>query len=144
MGLLDSLFGNSGTTQTISSGSGTEASVGKANTTGTKKGTETKGFDVSEDAVNKIVADVLAGTGGLADIFGQQAGAGVYSATAAKQATGDLVSKIVGEVAKLNAKETTTYDIKEETAATEEGNKTATENITGREKTKGGILGFFS
>ena len=142
--LTDALFGNSGKTTGHTTVDATSSQLATGTQTGTKTGTESKGLEIDQAAVDKIVQDILSGESGLADIFSQEAGAGVYASTSAKQAAGDLVSKIAGEIAKLQAKEVTTYDVKEET---EQEQKATSEQLTDtdtRSKTKGGILGFFS
>ena len=85
-------------------------SVTNAATKSATKGTTTKGLDISDMAVAKIRNDMLAETGGLADIFAKEGASGLHNSTVGKQAAGDLSSKIVGEIAKLRAKEVTSVD----------------------------------
>lgn len=60
-------------------------------------------LDISDEAIDKIVSDILSGPEGLASIFGGEQVAGIFDSSVAAQAAGDLTSKIVGEIAKLRA-----------------------------------------
>jgi len=77
---------------------------------GTTKGTTTEQLNLDQQAVTKIINDILGGSQGLASIFSDQNVSGLYGSTVSKQAAGDLVSKLAGEIAKLTAKKTTTTD----------------------------------
>jgi hypothetical protein len=114
--LLGTLFG-SGTSGSQTT-SGKQTSTFDSRVTGTKTGTDKKYLDISDEGVDKIIADILGGTGGLAEIFSEQGAAGLYDSSVAAQASGDLVSKLAGEIAKLTAKEVTEYDTEEVAAKT--------------------------
>ena len=106
----------------------------EAETKATRKGraVTTEQLDISEEGLQKIVADVLGGTEGLADIFSGEQLQGLYDTTAAAQAAGNLVTNLAGELAKLTAKHVTTVEEEEE----------ALEKAKGRERgTGGGLLG---
>ena len=92
-GALGDLFGTS------------QSGKQSASESGTSKTTEKYTF--SQDALDKIIKDVLSSEGGLADIFNEENISGLYDSTVAKDATGNLVAKIIGEVAKLQATKTT-------------------------------------
>ena len=93
-GALETLFGSS----TSSSQSGTT------------KGTVTEQLEIDEEGIQKILQDILGGTQGLASIFSEEQVAGLYSGSVAAQASGDLLTKLAGEIAKLTAKKTQTAD----------------------------------
>lgn len=114
---LETLFGSS----TDISGTGA--------TKGTTKGTQTEQLNVDQQAITKIINDILGGPQGLASIFSDQNVSGLYGSTVSKQAAGDLVSKLAGEIAKLTAKKTTTTD--------QATNQSTTQNQT---QDKGGAL----
>jgi hypothetical protein len=80
-------------------------STGSTLTEGTQKGKTktTEQLLVDEEAINKLVADMLSGTGGLADIFSEENVAGVFGSSVGAQASGDLLSKVAGEIAKLTS-----------------------------------------
>lgn len=109
-------FGGSSSTE------GTEASGIKEGTS--KKFREEK-LEISDEAVDKIIADVLGGAGGLAEIFQGEQTAGIFSSTVSAQAAGDLASKLAGEIAKLRAVKTVseedefeeTFDTRERTTS---------------------------
>lgn len=93
-------------------GGSTEGVVGKerTRTDGTRSGTTRESLDISDEAVEKIVADILGGAGGLAEIFQGEQTAGIFSSSVSAQAAGDLASKLAGEIAKLRAVKTTAED----------------------------------
>lgn len=76
----------------------------------TTSGIRTQQTELDQKAIEKIISDVLGSESGLAGIFGGEQGIGVYNSTAAAQASGDLVTNLVGELAKLTSKTTTTDD----------------------------------
>lgn len=92
-------------------------------TSGTKSGltttdeTITKQLEVDKEGILKYIGDILSGNQGLAQIFSQESGAGLYGGSGAKQGTEDLLAKIAGEIAKVTGKETST---KTGTVGTEE------------------------
>lgn len=122
--LIDSLFGSS--SSTLESGTSSQAGIAtssQANLYDTlvsqaKGGTETSYLEIDQEAVDKILADLLGGTGGLADIFSKQGAAGLYSTPMAAQASGDLIAKTAGEIAKLTAKQVKEFDTTEATSKT--------------------------
>lgn len=71
------------------------------------KGLTRESLEISDEAIEKIIADVLGGAEGLASIFSTEQTAGIFDSTVAAQAAGDLTSKIIGEIAKLRAVKTT-------------------------------------
>jgi len=92
------LFGTS--SEQSGSGSGTSLETSDITTT--------EAIEVDEAGILKMINDILQGTGGLADIFGAEAGAGVFDSSAAKGGTEDLLAKIAGEIAKVTATKTRT------------------------------------
>lgn len=127
-GIIGGLFGND------TSGTTNSNVTAKTSTTGatTKVGTEKEYLAITEAGLNKIVADVLGGANGLADIFSEQGSAGLYSSSVASQAAGDLVTNLAGELAKLTAKQVKEYNLREtankkETATSRTRGTTSTE-----------------
>lgn len=68
-------------------------------TTGTV--TQREQLKLDEEAVQKIIEDVLSGPQGLASIFQGEQTAGIFDSSVAAQAAGDLAANLVGEIAKL-------------------------------------------
>lgn len=104
---------------------------GSTSGTSTTTGSTTERLDISQDAINKIIEDVLGGAEGLAAIFGGEQNAGIFDSSVAAQAAGDLASKLVGEIAQLTAEKTTTQE-----QETTQASKTKT-------KSKGLLGGLF-
>jgi hypothetical protein len=77
----------------------------KTSEKGTKKTTGTvtqrEQLKLDEEAVQKIIEDVLSGPQGLASIFQGEQSAGIFDSSVAAQAAGDLAANLVGEIAKL-------------------------------------------
>lgn len=92
-GALGDLFGTSQSGKQTTSESGTSKT--------------TESYKLDQNALDKIIKDVLSSENGLADIFSEENISGLYDSTVAKEAAGDLVAKIIGEVAKLQATKTT-------------------------------------
>ena len=75
-------------------------------------GQSTDRLKISQQAIDKIIADVLGGADGLASRFQGEQTAGIYSSSVAAQAAGDLTANLVGEIAKLTAeREQKTADV---------------------------------
>ncbi len=74
------------------------------------EGTVTESLDISQEGVDKIIQDILSSEQGLAAIFGAENTAGIFNSSVSAQASGDLLSKLAGEIAKLTAKKTTATD----------------------------------
>lgn len=89
----------------------------------TKSGTVTEQLDIDEAGVQKILQDILGSEQGLAAIFSGEQASGLFGSTVAAQASGDLLAKLAGEIAKLTAKKVTTTDLKEEDVSTSETEK---------------------
>ena len=77
---------------------------------GTASSTQTQQLELDEDAVTKIISDILGSESGLANIFSKENAAGIFNSSVGAQASGDLVSNLVGELAKLTGKTTTQRD----------------------------------
>ena len=87
---------------------GTSASQ---STSGTTKGSVTESLAIDQAGINKILQDILGSEQGLASIFSGDKTAGVYNSSVSAQASGDLLTKLAGEIAKLTAKKTTATDM---------------------------------
>jgi len=96
----------------ITSSTGARAGSFTSGESGSRSGVSgevgTERLKLNQAAVNQIIQDVLGGAGGLAEIFGGEQTAGVFNSTAAAGAAGNLVSKLVGELAKVTAEKETT------------------------------------
>lgn len=65
---------------------------------------------LEQAAIEKIIADVLGGTEGLASIFAGEQTAGVFGSSVAAQAAGDLAANLVGELAKITGERVITEE----------------------------------
>lgn len=75
---------------------------------------------LEDEAVAQIIRDVLSGAGGLASIFAGEQTAGIFDSSVAASASGDLVAKLVGEIAKLTGETVTSGDFTQDTAFSKE------------------------
>ena len=69
--------------------------------------TTARGLDISEDAVTKILSDLLSGDLGIANIFTKENVSGLYDSTVAKRQADNFLASVIGELAKLQATEFT-------------------------------------
>lgn len=114
---------------------GTGAS-GKGTTSGTTSVKSEEQLILEREAIAKIIEDVLGGAQGLGSIFGEEQVAGIFDSSVAAQAAGDITSKLVGELARLTGRKTTTSETKaDQTTKQESGEEGLIETI-------GGFLGF--
>ncbi len=95
LGGLETLFG--GTKKSFIKGNATSESTSNIS------GENRDRLDISDEAIDKIVSDILSGPDGLASIFGGEQTAGIFNSSVAAEAAGNLTSKITGEIAKLRA-----------------------------------------
>ena len=79
----------------------------KISGSGSSSGTTKQRLEIEDEAIERIINDVLGGAGGLAEIFSGEQTAGIFDSSVAAQASGDLASKLVGELAKLRAEQVT-------------------------------------
>jgi hypothetical protein len=86
-------------------------------------GTKTERLNLDQNAIEKIIADVLGSESGLASIFAGEQQAGIFDSSVAAQASGDLVANLIGELAKITGERVVTTD--------------ATESVKTKGKTKG-------
>lgn len=92
------------------------------------KGTQTSQKVLNQDALNKIITDVLGSDQGLAALAQGENVSGAFGTTAKTQLAQDLVSKLVGEIANITAPTITTTDQaqKQESSTQQSGKKKAT------------------
>lgn len=83
-------------------------------TTGRSTARQTEQTILDEAAIAKFIEDVLGSAEGLASIFGGEQSVGLFDSSVAAQASGDLVSKLVGELAKLTSQRVTTQEAEQE------------------------------
>lgn len=86
----------------ISTGLFGEDVAGSSNVTGTTKegGVQTERLFFNQDQLTNIVERALQG-GSLANIFTEEDVAGIFNSSVSKQAAGDVIAQITGELAKL-------------------------------------------
>jgi len=92
--------------------------------------TGTSQLKIDKEGIMAFIDEALSGAGGLAEIFGKEGAAGIYSSSVAKQEAGDLLGQIAGELAKLTGVTETT------------GTETGTVKTKGSSKSKSLSLGF--
>ena len=80
-------------------------------------GTQTTQIIIGQEAVNKIIKDVLGGDQGLAALAGGENVAGLSGTSVKTMLASDLVSKLVGEIAKVQATTITTTDQRQDTSS---------------------------
>lgn len=73
-----------------------------------RTGQQIETVDVDEEAINALINNILGGSQGLAEVFSADSAAGIFGSTVAAQASGDLLAKVAGEVAKITATRTIT------------------------------------
>ena len=107
--------------------------------------TTSRRLDISDEAIDKIVADILGAKSGIAAIFSEENIAGLYDSTVAAQASGDLVANLVGEIAKLRAVEVTDRDLTRRELGTKavEGSTDSAFDAGGASGLLGSIGGLF-
>ena len=118
MGDHSSSFGSSfgditGALGDIFGSSESSSESGSSTLTGSRKGT--KRLKIDQIAINKIIEDILGSNEGLAAIFSQEQGAGLFNSSVGKKGVEDLLAKVAGEIAKLTAVEEITDDIDQTT-----------------------------
>ena len=89
-------------------------------------------LDIDEAGILRLIDKALEGEGGLAEIFGQEAGSGLFSASATKKGTEDLLAKIAGELALVTGEKVVTGSA---------GKNINVESTTTQEQESGGALG---
>jgi len=118
------------------------ATSGRTSGTTTTDTTQTERLKLDEEAVQKIIQDVLGGAEGLAGVFSQEQAAGVFDSSVAAQAAGDIASKLVGELAKLTAEKEATQIGTQTTRTTQEQEQADEGLLEGPLKKIGGVFGF--
>jgi len=101
---------------TISALYGEEISTnvtGSSTKTATGDAAATEQFVVDQDAIDKVISDILGGNEGLAAILSEEQGAGIFESSVAPDAIGELVAKVAGEIAKLTGTTTQTQTFTE-------------------------------
>lgn len=68
------------------------------------RGFRTEQLVLEQEAIDKIVQDVLGGADGLASIFAGEQTAGIFNSSVSAQAAGDLAASLVGEIAKITGR----------------------------------------
>lgn len=80
-----------------------------ASSTQTTKGNSstTTGSNISDEGMNRVIQQILAGPGGVKDISGAARGAGLYNSSSEAQLLNDLAARTAGETEKQRAGTTT-------------------------------------
>lgn len=110
---------------------GTDAS---ATGTGTERTdvTQTEQLKIDREGILALIEDALSGTSGLAEIFGQEAGAGLFGGSVARQGTESLLAKIAGELAKVTGiKTATNLGVKETVSEQESESEGLVDKLSG-------------
>lgn len=92
--------------------------VDKTNTDTNVSGTQTSRTIIGQEAVNKIIKDVMGSDQGLASLAGGENVAGLSGTSVKTMLASDLVSKLVGEIGKLQATTVTDFEQSQDTSAT--------------------------
>lgn len=79
---------------------------------GTRSETVTEKTDLSPDAINEIIRNMMEGDSGLAALLQGQAGKGLYDSTTAQLLAKDLAARVAGKAALASAPKTTTSSVK--------------------------------
>ena len=79
-------------------------------------GTQTTRTVIGQEAVNKIIKDVMGSDQGLAALAGGENVAGLSGTSVKTMLASDLVSKLVGEIAKVQATTITETDMQQDTS----------------------------
>lgn len=74
----------------------------------TGSGVQTERYNLDQNAIDKMIQDVLGGADGLASIFSGEKNAGIFDSSVAAQAAGNLAANLVGELAKLTSERVAT------------------------------------
>lgn len=70
--------------------------------------TTTEQLSVDEEGIMSFINEILSGNQGLAAIFSEEAGSGLFSSSVAGQSTESLLASIAGELARVTGVTTTT------------------------------------
>ncbi len=79
---------------------------------GTRSETVTEKTDLSPDAINELIRNMMEGDSGLAALLQGQAGKGLYNSTTAQLLANDLAARVAGKAALASAPKTTTSSVK--------------------------------
>jgi len=126
---LGDLFGSSSTTNASASAEARDSSVANSNAISQ--------LMISDVGVQQILRDMLASDQGLASIFSEENVAGIFDSSVSAQASGSLLSKLAGEIAKLTAAE---VDTTQEFSVV---NSRSSEQSTATEASEGLLGGLF-
>jgi hypothetical protein len=110
LGNVTALVGSETSGSTVSSLDQLTEGFASSTAEGKSSGESRDRLDISDEAIDKIVSDILSGPDGLASIFAGEQNAGIFNSSVSAQAAGDLSSKITGEIAKLRAERIQTED----------------------------------
>ena len=79
---------------------------------GTRSETVTEKTDLSPEAIDEIIRNMMESDSGLAAILQGQAGKGLYNSTTAQLMANDLASRVAGKAALASAPKTTSSNVK--------------------------------
>ena len=98
----------------VSGGAEKTKDTSKTKASKTSSGLQTSQLQLDQEAIDKIISDVLGSEQGLASIFSGEQTAGIFDSSVAAQSAGDLAANLVGEIAKLTGKTVTTDESEED------------------------------
>lgn len=82
----------------------------KSSSTKTLGSTSTQQLVLDQAAIEKLIQDVLSGSGGISEIFAAEKASGIYNSTVADQQAGNFMAQLLGELAKLTGKTVETQE----------------------------------
>lgn len=92
-----------------------------AKQTTTGSGTTTTGSNISDEGMNRVIQQILAGPGGIKDISGAARGSGLFNSSTEAQMLNDLAARTAGEAEKQRAGTTTTSNTNQTTELVQPG-----------------------
>ena len=138
MGLDLGFGGGSKSTTTSSSGTKTEQGRNFLDRDAGRDSVSRTGKVISDEAVDKIIQDVLGSASGLASLVGAQGSAGVFNSSASEATAGDFLSKVIGDIAELRAVDVTSEEASERENSQEDQEISGSSSSKGKTKDKDG------
>lgn len=108
-----------GLSSVLSTIQGLQGKSAKQVTTGGS--TSTSGSNISDEGMNRVIQQILAGPGGVKDISGAARGSGLYNSSTEAQLLNDLAARTAGEAEKQRAGTTTTTNSNQTTEMIQPG-----------------------
>jgi hypothetical protein len=140
-GASNSIFGSGGSVIGNSTGNRLTQTDNTTVSTGSTKAKGSEQLQLEGAAILQLITDTLGSAGGLADIFAGEQSSGLFNSSVASNEAGDLVSKLVGEIAKITGKTVREEEGEEELTASASETQTIDEtlNSESKEEEKGAL-----